>query len=933
MKRTSVLLTLIVALGTRAPAHPRQDASAAPEAGVFLATTLADVAFDAGSAPDLARAFGAFELRGGLAPRVRLESVEEAYLGLEWREPWGGRDLTLGECLLAARALEAPAELHGVLWLPEGGAGPPRAHRFTWRSPEAGAEGRARYLRARALHYAWLAARDLPGAAWFRHRDRVARAELARETDQLLGFDPQDSLASTRRRRTDVDQTYALFSGGQALAENLALSAILEPDAHEGDWVPVEEIAGITVAPMEYPPAGPDVAPVELDPLARKIPLDQHALFFPSFASLVRVVDEVSRRGAPVLELLDARSQDARTRERYERQLCLSLDAAARAFGGALIESVAITGGDPYLRTGSDVTIVLRTPQPRLLEAFLDDRYAEAEADAGAVRERRALDGFEVVGVRTPDRSISSWRLRLGDDVVVSNSIAGLARLVDVARGERKSLAEAPELAYFRERYRRGEPEDLFLVLSDETIRRWCGPEWRIGCSRRVRAAALVAEEHARELEARLAGAPLAAGVVMDVMPLPGGGALRRTERGLLSDVYGGERFQTPIVELGIQRVTTAEREAYGRFRDGYERRWRQVFDPIAARLVVGDEGLDLDLSIVPLALQSEYRDLRDLSRGATLGSRAADPHAESLVHFALALGRDSRLFSSSREYAQMIAPGLADPLAWVGPDVSIWYDRDDALLAEMEEAAGGAGGERALERFWSRMPIGFRLASTDPLRLAAFLTGLRSMVDTSGPGLVRFETREHAGRGYVAVLPESLDDVMGTELELYYASFSDAFVASLREEVVQRAIERDQARRSGAVADEASAPWLGESAGLRLSSGFQGLVALMVGDEWRKERAGLAWSTLPILDEWRRLGVADPLAFHAREWGIALVCPDRGRFEWDEQLGAHVSTVFGHPARPIEGPLLPEALRELGAADMGLTFVDGGVRARVRLR
>ena len=40
--------------------------------------------------------------------------------------------------------------------------------------------------------------------------------------------------------------------------------------------------------------------------------------------------------------------------------------------------------------------------------------------------------------------------------------------------------------------------EDAFLMITDATIRRWCGPEWRIGASRRTRAASSLSELQAR---------------------------------------------------------------------------------------------------------------------------------------------------------------------------------------------------------------------------------------------------------------------------------------------------------------------------------------------------------------------------------------------------------------------------------------------------
>src|SRR5690606_13448613 len=114
--------------------------------------------------------------------------------------------------------------------------------------------------------------------------------------------------------------------------------------------------------------------------------------------------------------------------------------------------------------------------------------------------------GIHWTGVRSPDRSVSSHVARLGDVVVVTNSTAQLARLAAVWRGEAPALASLDEYRFFRDRHPRGAADETaLLVLSDATIRRWCGPRWRIGASRRLRAAALLAEETSRRVESLLA--------------------------------------------------------------------------------------------------------------------------------------------------------------------------------------------------------------------------------------------------------------------------------------------------------------------------------------------------------------------------------------------------------------------------------------------
>ena len=94
-----------------------------------------------------------------------------------------------------------------------------------------------------------------------------------------------------------------------------------------------------------------------MDPLSSLIPHDQHALFFTSFDSLIGFADEAADQGTPILRLAEPQGIDAMTRKRYETQLGLSLDGLAEILGPQLIDTVAITGGDPYFRTGTALCV------------------------------------------------------------------------------------------------------------------------------------------------------------------------------------------------------------------------------------------------------------------------------------------------------------------------------------------------------------------------------------------------------------------------------------------------------------------------------------------------------------------------------------------------------------------------------------------------
>ena len=65
---------------------------------------------------------------------------------------------------------------------------------------------------------------------------------------------------------------------------------------------------------------------------------------------------------APAYEV---QSRDYRMKQKLEQQLCLKSTGLARLFGPAVIKGLAITGNDPYLREGSDVTIIFQVANNR----------------------------------------------------------------------------------------------------------------------------------------------------------------------------------------------------------------------------------------------------------------------------------------------------------------------------------------------------------------------------------------------------------------------------------------------------------------------------------------------------------------------------------------------------------------------------------------
>lgn len=836
-----------------------------------------------------------------VVPHVLLDGPGEAWLELPDSFPWAAWEDLLTDTRLVARSpTEEP--LRGRIVLPNGGAADARIVRFELAATVPPDEGRPAFLRAEAAHFARLRARALPGSAWFRHREDEARRALG---EDAASAPPQ----AGPEFEGELDTTFDLFSGGRAVAENLQLDRELGVTEEAERTVDAAGLPGIDVAEIAWEALIAGLTPAR-DALAPWIPADQHAVFFPSFAALLAVLDEAERYGTPVLDLLEPRAEDAHTRQRYERQLCLEADLFARALGGQAVASVAVTGSDPYLRTGSDVALLFECKTAAAVQAFVRARHtaaADAAGPAGIERVNGQVGGRPYEGVRSADRLVCSYLVVDGDVALVTNSLEQAERILAAQAGTLARLADAPEYTFFRNRYPLGaEGESAFLLLTDATIRRWCGPRWRIGASRRTRA-----------LSALMAADMGAAGALVAGDALPAS-----------SPEYGTGTFQTPIVELDLARVTPAEEAAYARFRSSYQTYWRGVFDPIGASFSVDEEQASLDLTVMPLILGSDYGELIELTRGGELTGASGDPHADALFQWTLALDPESPGFEEYAGLVSMLAPELSDPMSWLGGAVSFYADRDPFWA---EWSAADESWE-FLEAELDRLPLALHVEVSSPLKLAAFLTGLRAFSNQAAPNMLSWENRDHAGQTYVRVgVTEAFSENSPADLALYYASMPGSFVLTLNEGLLQRAMDRAAARRAGNA--PAAGAWLGRHLGVHVEAAALELMPLFEAGAFDRQRLR-SWDNLPILNEWkRRFPERDPLEVHETLFHTRLTCPSGGTYAWNAELATMESTVYGCPERPRPGAGQPTALRGLSSGDFGLTFEHEGLRARAVIR
>ena len=584
-----------------------------------------------------------------------------------------------------------------------------------------------------------------------------------------------------------------------------------------------------------------------------------------------------------------------------------------------LIDNVAITGSDLYFDTGTDLAVLLSTSRPALVRQLVTAAWPVLKAmNRDAIDKEEVIAGTQCRVLRTPDRRICCYVTAIGDAVLLANSPAQVRRIVDTKAGRTPPLAGSPEYTFFRDRYRRGEASDGgFAILTDAAIRRWCSPVWRIGHQRRLQTGAYLSDAHTVHLQTmRSAGVRK-----VDDSRL---GPIEVGPHGIHSAAHGSRLFQTPIAEAEIETVTAAEADAYRRWRDSYQLNWSQFFDPIAIQIAAGPNKLTVDMTVIPLILGTDYRELVGLTTGARLPPGSGDPHPEALAQFVMGFNRKDPTFAKTiARYEGMVGQQF-DIAGWIGDWATIYADEDPAwdefVKSELTES-----------EFWGKrrwaFPVALGISVRDSKKHALFVEKLRDLINAFFP--LEWTEVTHKGVSYASIRQKSEE----AGPRLYSLILPEQWVLSPNETAIRRAIDRHLARKDGRPASEPV--WLGDSLGFTAKP----KAAEYLRDWWG--RSGLssvqraAWANIPILNEWRQLDSrTDPVAFHERWWGERLLEPAGGKYVWNPDDGTMESTLLGHPGRPKgTRATVPATLAGLRGADFGVTFEKDGLRARIELQ
>ena len=294
---------------------------------------------------------------------------------------------------------------------------------------------------------------------------------------------------SRRGRQEEID-LFKIFSGALAVQESLQLDTMVgaeNPNAGAGPQKATIQVASLQGPTVESHPwkemlggKNPQVSPLSLN-----VPDDQYFIVFNSLNRLLDLLDLNDRWGAHLVIQAQKEARNFRVSERLKTQLAIQTDPLTRPFYDLVVEEVAATGSDLYVREGSDVTLLFQFKQPQVFKFRMDGFLTSFERSIPDARRSEGEHlGVKYVHVTSPDRRVHVYSAYPKANLHVrSNSIVGLKRVLATIKGSDAEgnsitrLGDTDEFKYIRTLMPRGaKEEDGLVYLSDPFIRRLTGP-------------------------------------------------------------------------------------------------------------------------------------------------------------------------------------------------------------------------------------------------------------------------------------------------------------------------------------------------------------------------------------------------------------------------------------------------------------------------
>ena len=600
--------------------------------------------------------------------------------------------------------------------------------------------------------------------------------------------------------------------------------------------------------------------------------------------------------------------------------MCLQSTGLTQLFADQAVSELALTGGDPFLVDGTDVTIVFHVQQPDVFQKETTAWLEQARRrHPDLVSREFNYRGHLVTANYTNDRVVSSFLVRHEDFFIYSNSHRAVRRIIDVSIRQEESLLEALDYRYVTTILAPLEAEDAgYMFVSESAIQRLIGPEAKISQKRRREcfnnlvmlnnASLLYRWEYGRSPETL---SELVQRRFVDprkiVCPHGGAYAFDSGSDTCTCSLHNRLRYLTPNAELTVLQVSQQERDEYERYKQRYQAFWRQMFDPIAVRLTAAPENTRLEVCVLPLANGSLYRNLREMVDDKPREMDTAHISASALLSMFWTVGRERtagvlRAIPGIAEVARE-DPTLTD-MSWLGDRVTL-HVCDGATILEIDPARLRAmnvpmvGSAAA----WQQALVA---AVISTLNLPVYLTVEVEDQQKARRLLEQFSQRIFLKGGDVGGLRTELDAyrlpnykehpiyVLSTRLyavtlRLHIALVGDQLVISTTPEVLRQAIDASQAEAQSVGPAHVL---------LRLNREALRQLHSQVQLYW-SEKSRLAChnnvSSVFILHKLYGIPLEDVQQVSEAKYGVRYYCPDGGRYAVDESGGQVACSIHGN--------------------------------------
>jgi hypothetical protein len=515
-------------------------------------------------------------------------------------------------------------------------------------------------------------------------------------------------LLGDRGERDRGPDLYAMTTGALAIQESLQLEEMtgrrtIPPDRN----VPVSTLKGPSIRSHPFEEMIQGRTPVTF-PVAALVPYDNYYCHFTSISKEIAASDLFRQWGASLLRALTVTARDSDLVSRYTNQLGIDLSILTRLFGDLIIGEIALTGGDPFLKEGTDIAVIIEVKSRKVFEAIMD-RHVQAvlTAEPDVKVSERDYEGMTIKSVVTGGRSVSSHSVWLGDYKVYSNHVETLRLIIDTFAKKRKSMADNLDFRYMRTIFpATAQDEDGFIFLSDPFIRKLLSPRWKIEAQRRIicqnhlRMIANAATMYRTELRKQPSIATLIEQHYLNegVTQCPDGGrySLDQSGRGFCT-THNCLQYCTPISNIVLEAVAQVEADDYRQFVRRYNDYWSRYFDPIGLRLRLRDT-IEVETCILPLIENSIYNQLRELA-----GGQQVQLHSNLLTDRTVASISSKLLFDSSKLESILGMGGLHLDMRrtvqeCVGDNLSLNFYDSDVLFTFAEDRMSMFGGWIDLE-------------------------------------------------------------------------------------------------------------------------------------------------------------------------------------------------------------------------------------------